>query len=348
MYSKSIVALAGVVALAEQAGAFSLHRHQHKMEKKALKIDYVTQYDTVYVTAGGASPQATPVQDAAVAPVVNVVPTINFAPAPAPQPTTLATAVKPQATGSSSSKSGSVGFSGKRGLAYNDPQLANTFGEGCKVCAWGYNWADTAGDLNQKYSFVPMLWGNKPDLISRWAGNAQNAISSGSKALFSINEPDNAGQAAMSPSDAADFHVQHMNPFSGKALIGAPAVSNSNLQGEGLDWLQSWVSTCESKGCKYDFCNVHWYSPASASDDLFNHIKKASQICGGKPVWLTEFAPQGSSDEVNSFINEVIPKLDAMPELDAYSYFMVGPDSLLSSVGGALSSIGQLYASLTS
>ncbi|KAG6005338.1 hypothetical protein E4U21_000253 [Claviceps maximensis] len=260
-------------------------------------------------------------------------------------------------TGSSykGSSSKGPGFSGKRGLAYNDAALANMVGSSAKkgVCGWGHNWGQDPGHLDPQYEFVPTLWGRGPnnqnnDFFDSWPSNAKKAVANGAKALFSFNEPDNKGQANMDVATAASLHVQHMNPYSGKTLIGAPAVSNSNIQGEGLDWLKGWVQQCKTKGCTFDFCNVHWYSPVNAIDTLFDHIAQAHNICDGKPVWLTEFAPVGANDaQTAEFLAKAIPKLEAIDYLHAYSYFMVGSGNLqLLSSASSLSQVGNKYVSM--
>lgn len=240
-----------------------------------------------------------------------------------------------------SSPSGSP-FDGKRGIAYNSAELANTFGASCSSCKWGYNWASRRDDFDSKYDFVPMLWGNDAEWTNDWEKNANDMIDQGAKALFSFNEPDIASQANLSPAQAAQDFKTHMNPFSEKALIGAPSVSNSGEAGQGLEWLQQFVDTCNGE-CKFDFCNVHWYSEPEYANTLFEHLEKAHEICG-KPIWLTEFAPLGSGPAVDSFIEEVIPKLDDVEYLDAYSYFMVSQDHLMS--GEGLSSAGKMYATV--
>lgn len=358
MYSNKIAVLVGAIAAIEQASALNLHRHEHKLQKKDEAVVWETIYETVFVTEGAPAPQVTvhvnantvTSQQVVVVPTPQpkVEPPVVQALAPAPT-TSLVTSVKPAPTsaptgsGNSGNTSG-PGFSHKRGLAYTDGTLANLFGSSSSGCGWGYNWGQTAGGLDSKYSFVPTLWGNKDDFLSTWDSNVNTALSSGSKALFSFNEPDNKGQSNMSPDQAASMFVKYMNPYSGKALIGAPSVTNSNLAGEGLDWLTSFVSSCQSAGCKYDFCNVHWYSPVSQYDDLFAHIEKAHKICG-KPIWLTEFAPiDGSTSDVNAFVSKAIPQLDSLDYLTAYSYFMVRADSLMSSAT-SLSPVGQAYAS---
>ncbi|KAH6705730.1 glycosyl hydrolase catalytic core-domain-containing protein [Verticillium dahliae] len=103
-------------------------------------------------------------------------------------------------------------------------------------------------------------------------------------------------------------------------------VSNSNLAGEGLEWLQAWVDVCKEKGCAYDFCPIHWYSFPESTADLFHHIQRASAICGGKPIWLTEFSSLPLSQggrEVAEWLRGQLPKLDLLASLERYAFFMV-------------------------
>ncbi|KAH8735142.1 glycosyl hydrolase catalytic core-domain-containing protein [Ilyonectria robusta] len=259
------------------------------------------------------------------------------------------TSKKAAATTAASSSSSSAGLSHKRGLAYNDAALANTFGASCANCGWAYSWGSTntgSEDLDSAYNFIPLLHSNKAEFTSVWADNAAAAIKSGSKALFSFNEPDIPSQANIPAADAAAYHVQYMNPFSGQAKIGAPSVSNSGESGQGLEWLSSWIDACEAQDekCQYDFCNIHWYSQPAYVDTLFTQLEAAHKLCG-KPIWLTEFAPIEASDaQVSAFLEEVIPKLEALDYVEAYSYFMVATGNLMSSAT-SLSSYGQVYAS---
>ncbi|KAK0386562.1 hypothetical protein NLU13_6397 [Sarocladium strictum] len=301
-----------------------------------------TTFAKVVVPASAPAPAPAPASAPAAAPAPAPV-----ASAPVSQPQEQTQQAKPQQSNSNSNQgSSSTGapFSSKRGIAYNDASLANTFGSECSACSWGYSWSSRRdGNFDSKYSFVPMLWGPAPDKSANWQQDATDGIAQGAKALFSFNEPDIVSQSNLSPAQAAQDFQTFMNPFSGKALIGAPAVSNSNLAGQGLDWLQQFVTTCNGL-CKYDFCNLHWYDYAAAADSLFDHLEKAHKICGGKPIWLTEFAPlDGPGDATNGFIAQVIPKLDQLEYLDAYSYFMVSQDHLMS--GSGLSAAGQAYAS---
>ncbi|KAL6863356.1 hypothetical protein ACO1O0_003606 [Amphichorda felina] len=236
-------------------------------------------------------------------------------------------------------------FFAKRGLAYNDATLANIFGDGCEACSWGYNWGSSRNGLDDKYNFVPMLWGDRPEFTGVWDNNVEEALNTGSKALFSFNEPDHAEQANMDPVTAAAAHAFWMNKFQGRAQIGAPAITNSGQPGQGLEWLQGFMDACNAieGGCAVDFCNVHWYSEAQWKDTLYEHIQAAHDICGGRPIWVTEFAPVNSDGEIFSFLESVLPELDNMEMVHAYSYFMVSIGSLMFSDMDR-SDFGNLYA----
>lgn len=260
---------------------------------------------------------------AAVAPVVVSTPAAEAEPAT----TTAAVAV---------SSSGS-----KRGFAYNDASLATPL-LGGKV-TWGYDWGQTRGDLPDDLDYVPMLWGPASDHSSTWSENAKKAIAAGSTNLLSFNECDNIGQANISPAQAAADHITYMNPFSGQARIGSPAITNSGADGEGISWLKSWITECNGK-CAFDFCAFHWYSPADPKEFL-EHATKVHEACDKKPVWLTEFAPFGDDSTINDFLLDVMDQMDnnaTYSFIERYSFFMLSDGSLVN--GGAASLYGNSYA----
>jgi hypothetical protein len=65
----------------------------------------------------------------------------------------------------------------------------------------------------------------------------------------------------------------------------------------------------------------------------------------GKNVWLTEFGATGTDDEVNTFLETVLPWLDTQPYVERYAYFMASEGKLIT--GGSLSTYGKTYASFT-
>ncbi|KAF4340478.1 glycoside hydrolase [Fusarium beomiforme] len=385
MIANKLTILTATAALLEPALALG-HRHAHhqhaqKRDMVVATIDgQVVSWENNYFGPGGAPPAAT--QPAAASqPEAPAAP----APAPA-QPTTIIKVAKPsqaakpaykpasqpkkedtpvkapqkaaikektqskakssntQSKSSGSSSGGSPGFS-KRGIAYNNVELANTFASECEHCGWAQNWDSTSGGL-KGVNFCPTLWNDQDEHTKRFAQNCAQALKDGAKAIFSFNEPDIGSQADMTPAHAAQAHVKWLNSYVGQALIGAPAVSNSGLPGEGVEWLKSWVSECEKldEQCHYDFCNVHWYSEVEYGNTLFDHLKASHEACGGKPIWLTEFAPKGSDAAIADWLKDTIPKLEALDYLDAYAYFKVETGMLMTSET-QLSSYGSVYAS---
>lgn len=235
----------------------------------------------------------------------------------------------------------------KRGAAYNVASLVSPLvGDGSRI-SWAYNWgqvSDGLDEVDSSLEYVPMLWSNRQDFISTWDSNAKTAISNGAKNFLGFNEPDNVGQANMDPASAASAYIQYLTPHAGSVRLGSPAITNSGTDGEGVSWLKQWVSAC-GDSCKFDFCAAHWYSPADSTNFL-NYVTQVHEACGGKPVWITEFAPTGADDAtISSFLNEVQDALDnnsTYSFVERYSYFYVADGSLVT--GTSASSYGNTFA----
>ncbi|KAA8894988.1 hypothetical protein FN846DRAFT_365286 [Sphaerosporella brunnea] len=227
----------------------------------------------------------------------------------------------------------------KRGLCYNDIGLVSLFKNA--PISWTYDWGMQGIGSVDGFEYVPMCWGEK--FFSGWANAADKAIANGAQHLLAFNEPDIPSQANMSPAQAAAYYKQYMNPYAGKASLGAPAVTNSGSPGQGLDWLAQFIKACNGE-CHIDFFPIHWYDGTGNVNYFKSHMEQAHQVAGEKPVWLTEFAMNGASpDQQANFINQVVPWLDAQDWLSRYSYYGVFENMLVS--GNALSQIGQAYVS---
>ncbi|KAG9697099.1 glycoside hydrolase family 128 protein, partial [Aureobasidium melanogenum] len=249
-----------------------------------------------------------------------------------------------QASSTSSSAAPQSTGNGKRGLAYNTASLLTCF-ENNEQVTWAYNWDSASDGLTSAFNYVPLLWGLTNGHTTNWNSNANTAIANGATHLMSFNEPDMTSQANMSPEDAAAAYKTWMMPFAGKAKLGAPAVTNG-ANGMGLDWLAAFLEACD--GCQIDFVAIHWYSPISGGADYFkSHVQNATDVAGGKPVWVTEFAPTGATDDqISTFLEDVMPWMDSQSYVERYSYFMAGDGALLS--GTEPSTFGQTYATYSS
>ncbi|KAI9864757.1 MAG: hypothetical protein M1824_004664 [Vezdaea acicularis] len=314
-----------------------------------------------YAYSPTATPGAynTPPPDSAVAAAVKTTSTTSSTTKPASTSastvkttSTTSSTAKPASTSSSSaaasspaSPSGGGGGStgtGKRGLAYNNGALTSAFSGNPKV-SWGYNWGNSPSGLASGFEFIPTLWGTDARFTGPWSDAANKAISAGSKHLFSFNEPDLGAQSNLSPAAAAAGYKQYMNPFAGKAKLGAPSITNgagtSPLMG--IDWLSAFLTACS--GCSIDFINIHWYDSATNIDYFKKHVQDAYKAGGGKPVWITEFEGSGTAAQKTAFLEAVIPWLDSQDYVERYAWFGVFDGNLVN--GNSLSPLGKTYAS---
>jgi hypothetical protein len=123
----------------------------------------------------------------------------------------------------------------------------------------------------------------------------------------------------MDVSTAAQAYMSYIQPFASKAKLSAPAVTNGGGS-IGLTYLSNFISNCSS--CTINFVNIHWYDSATNFAYFKSHVEQAYTAGGNRPVWITEFATTGTKDEQNTFLEVVIPWLDAQPYVERYAYFM--------------------------
>ena len=191
---------------------------------------------------------------------------------------------------------------------------------------------------------MPQLWGPIPVHTDRWTENADKALASGSTHILGFNEPDLPAQANLSPEAAVEAWKTYLEPYAGKAKLGSPAVCNGNDHNMGLNWLSSFLSACGDH-CTVDFIAIHWYGLATDAGvaDFKDHVAKTKAACGGREIWVTEFAPSGSPDEQADFLSQILPWLDNTNEsgVSRYAYYQV--DGILAS-GDSLTKLGGVYA----
>ncbi|KAL1847256.1 hypothetical protein Daus18300_013991 [Diaporthe australafricana] len=229
----------------------------------------------------------------------------------------------------------------KRGLGANDDVFITGFGGDGGSVNWLYNWDSNTTNKQEFTEYVPMLWGIGWDHTSAWDAHASSWIAAGSQHLLAFNEPELASQSNLDPTAAADAYRKYMQPFAGKAHLGAPAVTN-----DGREWLTQFLEQCSDPGCTVDFVPIHWYNPANCLEDFKGFVTDMCKIAGDRPVWITEFQPQGSPDEKASFLTDAISWLDDQQCVDRYAYFGTADNDreLLDNGGPPLSALGTIYA----
>lgn len=78
----------------------------------------------------------------------------------------------------------------KKGLAYNAAFLTWPFSNLSQI-SWAYNWdSSLSGDLALSLEYILILFNLNENVTSVWPDRVLFAFLSGSKYLFSFNEPD--------------------------------------------------------------------------------------------------------------------------------------------------------------
>lgn len=335
----SSVALSSSVVVAESSAPaldLDLQNKQHRKWTRSSTAVASTSTEAAETTsATSVAPVSTPTSSSSSSSsTVEVAPTSVAA--------VVTSSAQASSTSSSAAPTSSSTGTGKRGLAYNTASLMTCFEDSSHV-SWGYNWDSDSAGLSSSFNYVPLLWGLSHTDV--WNTRATSAIANGATHLMSFNEPDMTSQANMSPEDAASAYKTWMMPFAGKAKLGAPAVTNGGGS-MGLNWLAAFLEACD--GCQVDFVTIHWYDSASNTAYFKEHVQNATDVAGGKPVWVTEFAPTGSPSnaDISTFLEDVMPWMDSQSFVERYSYFMASDGALIS--GTEPSTFGQTYATYSS
>jgi hypothetical protein len=244
------------------------------------------------------------------------------------------------------------GYSGKkRGLAYNDINLCSAF-SGNKI-GFAYNWGQAEnGNLPAGAQFIPMMHKPSDSTPEAFLANIDKAVSKGTQAVMTFNEPDHAQQANLSPGAACEAWARYIAPISAShpnVEIMSPSVTNGPAP-MGLDWLSRFQKECA--GAKFHSVNIHWYDQYDG--ETFNrfkaHVEKAASTFPGLSIWLTEFGLNpgtANAEQASSFLKQAIGYLDGHASIKGYAWFMVGTDTSFNMLnsGNGLSSTGQVYAS---
>ncbi len=205
---------------------------------------------------------------------------------------------------------------------------------------WWYDWGDsTTSTLDRE--FLPIKWDE---------GGNYNNINAKQKStqVLGYNEPDSCSQANQSVADALAIWPLLMQ--SG-LRVGAPAVSDSGLTGEGLDWLYSFMDQATNRGYRVDYIPIHWYKCGQSAQALSNTLATIYQKYG-RPVWVTEWNNgaswcQGdiSYDQNATAISNFITMLESAPFVERYAIYQWWSvtSGLQTVTNGVLTPVGVVY-----
>jgi hypothetical protein len=225
------------------------------------------------------------------------------------------------------------------GFAQNKKGIGLTESEGLGIdqleqlnVGWYYNWGLVSKVATDRI-FVPMCFSLK----------SINKIQK-SDVILGFNEPDNDNQANV----AVLLAVENWHYLQEKSIkIGSPALAKNVLK-KG-NWLDFFL---ESKP-KVDFIALHWYKGCDA-DKFILDLKKVIQKYQ-LPVWVTEFAPQTTSQsklkplkysekEVAEFIKKTVKWMENEQMIEKYAWHnsKFGTSALFTT-SGELTATGKVY-----
>lgn len=228
----------------------------------------------------------------------------------------------------------------KKGVAANKGMAVELEPDDIQA-SWYYNWGTrefkqlsqctTQKDKNEigvnfadqfkKIEYVPMVWNSNSyaDSLTK----VQNAKNAGYKYILGFNEPDFRDQANMSVATAISCWPAFMN----KGMkVGSPATGTWPTTNT---WFQNFMSQVDSNGSlSVDFITIHCYPEnygGSAGANWFlTEVVDACWEKYHKPIWITEFAPQGqyiTKSSMTEFIKTALQGLDSRDYVERYSAF---------------------------
>jgi Glycosyl hydrolase catalytic core len=150
---------------------------------------------------------------------------------------------------------------------------------------WYYTWGPDHHGIGRPpgVAFVPMIWGAG----SVTTGTLREVRHEG-RYLLGFNEPDNAGQANMSVSQALHLWPRLMSTG---MRLGSPAVASGAATSGG--WLDRFMRGVAARHYRVNFIAVHWYGGDFATRAAVGQLRSylvAIHNRYHRPLWLTEFA----------------------------------------------------------
>lgn len=221
--------------------------------------------------------------------------------------------------------------------------------------SWHYSWGNQLPEVypHNDVEFVPMIWGAWGDFsgidpivdrVNQWAEEGKVHY------LLGFNEPDAAEQANLSVDDAIQAWPKLME-------ANVPLVSPAPVHAD-REWLKEFMERADELDYRVDFIGVHWYRGPNPQSFL-NHLHEVYELYG-LPIWITEFAVADwqadtpsdnryTTQQIISFMAEVLPALDELDFVYRYAWFNsdpnhgpLGPSALFNS-SGELTQLGRIY-----
>ena len=197
--------------------------------------------------------------------------------------------------------------------------------------AWYYNWGiSNSMNLHGK-QFVPMVH----DPVDVTSQNLATAKTYGNT-LLTFNEPENSG---VTVDQALSYWPQLM--ATGMRL-GSPA-TGAEPNSKHTTWQYQFMDVAIAKGYRVDFINLHPYpdvgtnhDAVAAADWVITQVQDMHNRYN-KPIWITEMAlspwatPPTAADNL-AFMQNVLPKLEALPYVERYCWWTLNFQSYVNNL----------------
>ena len=235
----------------------------------------------------------------------------------------------------------------KRGIAVNTLSTAD-FQALAPGVSWFYDWGINNWTVPSgvAMSYIPMVWSD----YSGYQSAISSYLAAGNRPwrVFAINEPNNTGQANMTPAATATAFEQVQaicNPYN------IPVICPHMATGSQESFLATFLSDCGST--PPPGMATHSYA---GYGDLTYWTGLMHGDFPTQTVWVTEFNPSGISGGISSsaqVLANLIPSVDyceRTPWIEGYSWFMSringDPYDSLLSTSGVLTAAGQAYVQM--
>ncbi|MDR2840065.1 MAG: T9SS type A sorting domain-containing protein [Paludibacter sp.] len=143
---------------------------------------------------------------------------------------------------------------------------------------WWNNWGG-GSNSQTNYEYVPM-W-NK--LNGSWSSiNSRTNVTH----LLGLNEPDHPEQHKDDNGEQVVTVARAIQEwplmFESGLRIGSPACTDES-------WIYNFIDECDRLNYRVDFVAWHAYWGGKSPQSWYNDLKRISDRCGGRPIWITEW-----------------------------------------------------------
>jgi Glycosyl hydrolase catalytic core len=214
-------------------------------------------------------------------------------------------------------------------------------GDGRRLAAvgarWTYDWSTTSRLHGTRVEFVPMMWGGASVTDQAIAQLTADRRTGRAKRLLGFNEPDNGGQANMSPAQAIALWPRLQSTG---LQLGSPAVSSPSTPSQSdpsKSWLDDFMGQARAKGLRVDFIALHFYGdytdPATVGG-IERDLRRVHDRWH-LPIWVTEMgalptwtwnatAPHAPPTPAlaRAHLRRMTAMLDRLPFVRRYAWFM--------------------------